>query len=278
LNVDILQAVILGIIQGLAEFLPISSSGHLALAQAAMVIPGSFRLLMTVLLHAGTLAVVLAVFWRDWWEMLKNPFKSKIFWLLALATLPAAALGVLLGKKIDGMFADAWFVGIFFLCTAALLLAAEHFAKQPSKGRRARKPGVNDVRTGQALAMGAMQGVALFPGLSRSGSTIVGGMLAGLNRATATKFSFMMSAPIILGSLVFEAKDLFELEGGIVGAIPGGWLAPLIGVLVAAASGYFAIRWMLRLVQRVSLRWFALYTGALGALVLLDHFVFHLLL
>ncbi|MCL2812804.1 MAG: hypothetical protein FWD25_13070, partial [Clostridia bacterium] len=81
-----------------------------------------------------------------------------------------------------------------------------------------------------------------------------------------------------VGSLIFEVKDLFKLEGGIGSAIPGGWLAPLIGVLVAAASGYVAIRWMLRLVQRVSLRWFALYTGVLGVLVLADHFVFHVLL
>jgi undecaprenyl-diphosphatase len=121
-------------------------------------------------------------------------------------------------------------------------------------------------------------GVAILPGLSRSGSTIVGGMLSGLNRATATTFSFMMSAPIILGSLIFEIRDLFDMEGGVAAALPGGWLAPLIGVLAAAASGYFAIRWMLRLVQRVSLRWFALYTGVLGVLVLADRFVFHVLL
>jgi len=275
---DIIQAVILGLIQGLAEFLPISSSGHLALAQAAMEIPEDFRLFMTVLFHGGTLAAVLAVFWRDWWEMLKHPLKSRVLWLLVLATLPAAALGVLLSDRIDEMFAATWLVGIFFLGTAALLLIAERFARNPVPiGRHARKPCVNDVRAGQALAMGVMQGVALFPGLSRSGSTIVGGMLSGLNRATATKFSFMMSAPIIVGSLIFEIRDLFRAEGGIASALPGGWLAPLAGVLVAAVSGYFAIRWMLRLVQRVSLGWFALYTGVLGALVLLDHFVFHVL-
>lgn len=276
---DILQAVVLGVIQGLAEFLPISSSGHLLLAQAVMHVPETFRMLMAVLLHGGTLAVVLVVFWRDWWEMLKNPFKSKVLWLLVLATLPAAALGALLSEQIDQIFADPWCAGIFLLCTAALLLLAEQFAKGSVRmGRRARKPGVNEVRTQQALAMGMMQGVAILPGLSRSGSTIVGGMLSGLNRATATKFSFMMSAPIILGSLIFEGKDLFGMEGGFASALPGGWLAPLIGMLAAAASGYLAIRWMLRLVQRVSLRWFALYTGVLGVLVLADRFVLHVLL
>jgi len=274
---DIIEAIILGLIQGLAEFLPISSSGHLAIAMAAMGIEEE-PLLLAVLFHMGTLVAVLVVFWRDWWEMLKNPFKSKALWLLALATLPAALLGVLLSSKIDQLFGAPWFVGIFFLLTTALLLVAERFARSPvPTGRRARKPGVEDVRLTQALAMGAMQGAALFPGLSRSGSTIVGGMLSGLDRATATKFSFMMSAPIILGSTIFEARDLFKAEGGIATALSGGWLAPLIGVVVAGISGYFAIRWMLRLVQRVSLGWFALYTGVLGALVLLDHFVFDFL-
>jgi len=275
---DILEAVILGLIQGLAEFLPISSSGHLAIAMAAMGIEEE-PLLLAVLFHLGTLVAVLVVFWRDWWEMLKNPFKSKALWLLVLATLPAAMLGVLLSSRISEIFAAAWFVGLFFLLTSALLLVAEHFAKHPvPTGRHARKSDIHDVGVKHALAMGAMQGVALFPGLSRSGSTIVGGMLSGLNRATATKFSFMMSAPIILGSTIFEARDLFKAEGGISNALSGGWLAPLIGILVAGVSGYFAIRWMLKLVQRVSLRWFALYTGVLGVLVLLDHFVFGLLL
>jgi len=262
----------------LAEFLPVSSSGHLAIAMAAMGIEEE-PLLLAVLFHLGTLVAVLVVFWRDWWEMLKNPLKSKVLWLLVLATLPAAVLGMLLSSRISEIFAAAWFVGVFFLLTALLLLVAEHFAKHPvPTGRHARKSDIQDVGVKHALAMGVMQGVALFPGLSRSGSTIVGGMLSGLNRATATKFSFMMSAPIILGSTIFEARDLFKVEGGIAGALSGGWLAPLIGILVAGVSGYFAIRWMLKLVQRVSLRWFALYTGILGVLVLLDHFVFGLLL
>lgn len=274
---NVIHAVVLGLIQGLAEFLPISSSGHLLLAQAAFGIPDA-SLLMTILLHVGTLAAVLTVFWRDWWEMLKNPFKNHVFWMLVLASLPALVAALLLGDMLDNLFANPathWYVGIFFLCTAALLVVAERFGRHPMPvGRHARKQDVGEVKTSQALAMGVMQGVALLPGVSRSGSTIVGGMLSGLNRATAAKFSFMMSVPAILGSLVFEGKDL--IETGLSGAFAEGWAAPLIGVVVAAVSGYLAIRWMLKLIQKVSLNWFALYVGVLGLLVLADHFFFHL--
>ncbi len=274
---NVLQAVILGIIQGLAEFLPISSSGHLLLAQAALKIPDP-SLMMTILLHLGTLVAVLIVFWRDWWEMLKNPFKSRVFWMLVLASLPAVVVALLLGDFLDALFAEAsmhWLVGIFFLCTALLLVVAERFARKPvATGRHARKYDVNEVGVSNALAMGVMQGVAILPGVSRSGSTIVGGMLSGLDRGTAAKFSFMMSVPAILGSLLFEGKDL--LEGGVASALPADWVPTVVGVLVAAVSGYLAIRWMLRLVQRISLNWFALYVGVLGLLVIADHFFFHL--
>jgi len=274
---DAMQAAVLGLIQGLAEFLPISSSGHLVLAEAALGIQEG-SLLLAVLLHVGTLVAVFAVFWRDWWEMLRHPLKSRLLWMLALATLPAAALGALMSKSIDKAFSDPsahWFVGIFFLCTAAMLLLAERFARRPvPSGRHARKHDASDVNAVQTLSMGGMQAIAILPGISRSGSTIAGGMLSGLNRAAAAKFSFMMSAPIILGSMIFECRAL--MKEGFDSAFSGGWTAPLVGVLAAAASGYLSIRWMLRLVQRVSLRWFALYTGVLGAAVLADHFVFHL--
>ncbi len=273
----VLEAIILGIVQGLGEFLPISSSGHLVLAQNMLGMQEP-SLLMTVLLHVGTLAAVLVVFWRDWWAMLKNPFKSNAFWMLVLATLPAVAVALLFGDAIDLFFADRtmhWYLGFFFLFTAVLLVAAESFTRQPTRGgRHSRKQVVDDVKPAQALTMGTMQAVAVLPGVSRSGSTIVGGILSGLDRSVAAKFSFMMSVPAILGSLVFEARDL--LSGGTDAALSGGWLAPVIGVIVAAVCGWAAIRWMLALIQKASLKWFALYVGVLGLLVLADHFFFHL--
>lgn len=276
---NILQAIILGIIQGLSEFLPISSSGHLMIVQGALGIPDP-SLLMTILLHVGTLIAVLVVFWRDWWAMLKNPFKSNVFWMLVLATLPTVVIALLCGNRVDAFFADRtmhWYVGFFFLFTSLLLFAAERFSSQPVRtGRHGRKQVVEHVRPTQALTTGAMQAVAILPGISRSGATIVGGMLSGLNRSTATKFSFMMSVPAILGSLVFEGKDL--VENGLGSAFAEGWIPPVIGIVVAGLCGWAAIRWMLRLVERVSLQWFALYTGVLGLLVLVDHFFFHLVI
>lgn len=263
---NVLQAAILGLIQGLAEFLPISSSGHLMLAEKLLGIKEG-GLLLTVLLHLGTLIAVFVIFWQDWWAMLKNPFKNRVFWMLVLATLPAVVVALFFEEQIDTLF-SGWFLGCSFLITALLLMAAELFSRRSVTGKHASKAAdVRQVGVKQALAMGGMQAFAVLPGVSRSGSTMVGGMWAGLNRSTAAKFSFMMSAPAILGSLVFEAKDLFGAEAI---AFTGGWLAPLVGIVVAAVSGFFAIRWMMNLVQRVSLKWFALYVAIVGVFVLVD--------
>ncbi len=259
---SILQAAVLGLVQGLAEFLPISSSGHLILARAVMGISdetastGAFMML-DVLLHAGTLLAVLVVFWKDWWAILKNPFRSKTLLLLFVASLPALLAVVLLGDVIDSFF-TGWFLGVSFLVTAVFMLIAEGVSHRSRKW--AEHPGPR-----HAIAMGLMQAVALLPGVSRSGSTLMGGVASGLNRKSAAKFSFMMSAPAILGSLVFEGKD--ALDNGYFQQLS---LVPtVVGVAVAAVSGYLAIRFMLRLINKASLNWFALYVALLGLVILL---------
>ena len=258
---NILQAAVLGLVQGLAEFLPISSSGHLILARAVMGISdeaastGAFMML-DVLLHAGTLLAVLAVFWKDWWEILKNSFKSKTLLLLFIASLPALLAVVLLGDVIDSFF-TGWFLGVSFLITAVFMLIAESVSRRKIKWDE--RPGFK-----HAICMGIMQAIALLPGVSRSGSTLMGGVSSGLNRKSAAKFAFMMSAPAILGSLVFEGKDAIEL--GYLSELA---LVPtIIGVIVSAVSGYLAIRFMLRLINKVSLNWFALYVALLGLVIL----------
>lgn len=258
---NVLQAVVLGLVQGLAEFLPISSSGHLILARAVMGISdeaastGAFMML-DVLLHAGTLLAVMVVFWRDWWDILKNPFKSKTLLLLIIASIPALLAVVLLGDVIDSFF-TGWFLGVSFLITAVFMLIAEHVSRRSIKW--AERPGIK-----HAVCMGIMQAIALLPGVSRSGSTLMGGVASGLNRKSAAKFAFMMSAPAILGSLIFEGKDAIEM--GYFAELA---LVPtIIGVIVAAVSGYLAIRFMLRLINKVSLNWFALYVALLGLTIL----------
>ena len=256
----IIQAAILGLVQGLAEFLPVSSSGHLILARAVMGITdeaastGAFMML-DVLLHAGTLLAVLVVFWKDWWNILKNPFRSKTLLLLFIASIPALIVAVLFDDILEQFF-TGWFLGVSFLVTAVFLLLAE-----AAGNRRKTKSEPGFVN---AIAMGLMQAVALLPGVSRSGSTLTGGLFSGLDRKGAAKFAFMMSAPAIVGSLLFEGKDAIEL----------GYLAQLelvptiVGMVVAAVSGYLAIRFMLRLIQRTTLGWFALYCALLGLVIL----------
>ena len=257
----ILQAAVLGLVQGLAEFLPISSSGHLILARAIMGISdeaaatGAYMML-DVLLHAGTLLAVVVVFWKDWWGILKNPFKSKTLLLLIIASIPALIVAVFFNDFLEQFF-TGWFLGVSFLITAVFLLIAELVSHKERE--RAHAPSVK-----HAVIMGVMQAIALLPGVSRSGSTLTGGVASGLNRRSAAKFAFMMSAPAILGSLLFEGKD--AIENGYMSQLA---LVPtIVGVVVAAISGYLAIRFMLRLINKVSLNWFALYVALLGLVIL----------
>ncbi|MDL2318936.1 undecaprenyl-diphosphate phosphatase [Eubacteriales bacterium OttesenSCG-928-A19] len=264
-----LKTIILGIVQGLTEFLPVSSSGHLVLLQKVFGMPET-GLLLEILLHVGTLVAVLVVFWDDWWYMLRHLPSSRTFRLLVVATVPAVIVTLLLGDFLETVFAG-WFLGISFLITAAFLFMSDWLAARSGSDRRGHRTGVEEMRYQQALAMGAMQAVAIIPGISRSGSTIVGGLASGVTRRTAAKFSFMMSAVATLGSLVYKLKDFIELGGS---SFEGGWGAALLGMLAAAVSGYLAIRWMLSLIQRVSLKWFGLYTAILGLLVLADQLFF----
>lgn len=256
---SILEAALLGILQGLGEFLPISSSGHLLLGRMVLgltIDESPAYKMLDILLHAGTLIPVLIVFWKDWWAILRNPFKSKTLLLLFIASMPTLVVKVIFDDFIDGCD-TGWFLGVSFLMTAVFLLVAEYISSK--KIHKTEKPGFF-----QAIVMGCMQGIALLPGVSRSGSTLAGGLLSGLDRKGAAKFSFMMSAPAIAAALLLEGKD----------AIENGWIKDLaivptiVGVIAAAVVGYLAIRFMLRLITKVSLNWFALYVAILGVLIL----------
>ncbi|MBQ3157690.1 MAG: undecaprenyl-diphosphate phosphatase [Clostridia bacterium] len=256
-----IQAALLGLLQGLGEFLPISSSGHLLLGRMVLGIgideaSGAYHML-DILLHVGTLIPVLIVFWKDWWAILRNPFKSKTLLLLFIASMPTLAFKFIFDDFIDGASATGWFLGISFLMTAVFLLVAEYVSAK--RQQKSEKPGFL-----HAIIMGCMQGIALLPGVSRSGSTLAGGLLSGLDRKGAAKFSFMMSAPAIAGAMLLEGKD--AIENGWINELA---LVPtLVGILVAAVTGYLAIRFMLKLITKVSLNWFALYVAILGVLFL----------
>ena len=232
-----LQAIFLGIVQGLTEFLPVSSSGHLVLARTLLGIQTE-PLIMEVILHLGTLIAVLLVFYKD-----------------IIATIPAVIATLLLDNLIEEAFGGR-FLSFGFLITAVLLCVAER--KQVRHPRKYRQ-----MNNWDALAMGGMQAVAMFPGVSRSGSTLVGGLFRGLDRNLAVRFSFLMSIPAILGSVVFKFKDMITQGPGDVSTV-----AIIFSVLVSALVGLMSIRFMLRLVRNHKLYGFAIYVACMGVFVL----------
>ncbi len=259
---SIFVAALLGLIQGLAEFLPISSSGHLNLLQALFSIDMEHQLLFNILLHVGTLVAVLVVFWKDWWQMIRHPIQDKTLLLLFIASLPALVAKVLFGDQLDYYETHNIILGACFLFTGFLLLLTQWLGRRQERLQKEGKP----VGVFQAICMGCMQAVGMLPGVSRSGSTIFGGVASGLNRQKAAKFSFMMSAPAILAGMLSEGYTVIKVGG--LSAVSGDVPAIAVGMVVAAISGYIAIRFMMKLITKVSLSWFALYVILLGILVI----------
>ncbi len=256
-----IQGVLLGLVQGLAEFLPISSSGHLNLIQALFKLDLEHQLLFNILLHMGSLAAVVAVFWKDWLHMLLHPVKDRTLLLLVVASLPALAAKLLLGNALDTLETNNDLLGVWFLLTGLLLMLAQWLSVRNQRLHAE----TGDVGALHALAMGCMQAVGMLPGVSRSGSTLFGGVATHLTRDAAARFSFMMSLPAILASFASEGYAAVK-DGALSQATD--WLPIALGVAVAAISGYLAIRFMLRIISKISLNWFALYVILLGILVI----------
>ena len=264
----ILQAVILGLVQGLCEFLPVSSSGHLLLLQTIFGISEG-QTFFTVMLHLGTLLAVLIVYRKTILELLKHPFQ-KLTGYLILATVPTILIAVLFKKvpPFSSFYEKAeagTYLGICFLITSALLIAADRVRA------RGKRRSLDRMRPKDALIIGAMQGLGTLSGVSRSGSTIAGALFSGLNRKAAADFSFLLSIIAILGGAVLEIPDAIE-QG--MSDIP--WLPLIIGMIVAFLTGLFAIRLMLKVIKKKKLTWFAVYTAVLGVFVILDQLVLHL--
>ena len=254
------QALVLGLVQGLTEFLPVSSSGHLTFFQR--VIPGidigGAELFFDIILHIGTLVAVCIIFWRDILDLFKKPFKTLLY--LVVATIPAGVIGLLLEyfDVVDLLCGD--YVGVvlavFFTFTAAVLFAAETYAKRRRK--------VLPICWRTTLPMGFAQALAIMPGISRSGSTIAAGTFAGGTAEDTSKFSFLMSIPVILGSFFVElAKGFLDKEEGFahsfeVAGPQFGWCIA-IGLIVSAIAGLFAIKVMLAAIKKANYKWFSLY-------------------
>ena len=260
---NVITSAFLGLLQGLCEFLPVSSSGHLLLARLLLGVQTDTPAMkmLDILLHVGTLIPVIVVFWKDWINMIAHPIRNKTLILLITASVPTFVIYLaakMLFPEADGfaVFDNGWFLGVSFLITAVFLLFCD------LRGKSCRK---TKVGFGTALMMGLFQGIGMIPGVSRSGSTITGGVLTGVKKENAAKFSFMMSAPAILGSLLMEGKD--ALEEGYIHEIA--FVPTLVGVVVACIAGFFAIKTMLKIISRAPLSWFALYLAVIGIIYLL---------
>ncbi|MGB0882984.1 MAG: undecaprenyl-diphosphate phosphatase [Vicingaceae bacterium] len=255
-----LEAIILGIIQGLTEFLPVSSSGHLELAK---VILGDESLpeesmLMTVVLHAATALSTIVVFRKDILDLLKGLFQFKNneefkFSLnIVLSMIPAALVGVLLDEQIEAFFGGkVLLVGAMLLVTAILLIFADK-AKDTEK-----KVGVKE-----AIIIGISQAIAILPGISRSGATISTSVLLGIDREKAARFSFLMVVPLILGKI---AKDVLD---GAFDVIDGSMLNYGVGFIAAFVTGILACTWMIKLVKKSKLKYFAYYCLVVGVIAI----------
>lgn len=259
------EAIMLGALQGITEFLPVSSSGHLVLLQKIFHIEEP-TLLFDIMVHVGTLVAVFAVLWRDIEKLLRRPFQGLTGFLI-LATLPTVFIALTFKDSIEEAFASGASVGVAFLITAAALLISYRLSKGWRKPRNEYTMNWLD-----ALLIGILQGIAIIPGVSRSGLTLSGALSRKLDRTFAARFSFLLSIPAILGALVFQLKEMADQGTGVAINLP-----PLIaGTLTAALVGFFSVKLMFAIVREHALWGFALYVAVLGVLVLADQYGTHI--
>jgi undecaprenyl-diphosphatase len=264
-----LQSFLLGIIQGLTEFIPVSSTAHLLIGQWLLGIPSNGRIFsFHVIIQLGTVLALLLFFWKDIWAILqafflgiwhKKPFgthEALLGWLLIAATIPALIVGFLFKDVMDMLFRNPILLaGVRLLMSAVLLAAVEYF------GRHERK--LESATWTDAFAVGLFQIIAIFPGASRSGSTIAGAMVRGFDRPSAARLAFLMSAPILMAAGGYETLRVIQADG-TTEFLP--YLA--VGFITAAVVGWFSLKWLLGYLQKHSLYVFAAYCAMVGLICL----------
>ncbi len=263
---ELFEAIILGLIQGLTEFLPVSSSGHLVLFQSIFGLHEATQS-FNILLHMSTLIAVFIYYRKDIWDLMCHPFQRTTALLIA-GTIPTVILALLFNDTLNSIFGAGKFLGFNFIFTGCVLLFAD--------SRKNGKKKIRNMSIFDALIVGTMQGIAITPAISRSGMTISGCLARGMNRENAARFSFLLSIPAILGAMVLTVKDM--LSGEVSLGETFGVLPIAIGCIAAAVSGYLAIRFMVSVIKNGKLKWFSVYVFLLGAVLLLDQFVLHVII
>lgn len=256
---SVLEAFILGVLQGLTEFLPISSSGHLMLAEGIFGLKGS-NIFFNLILHFATLLAVLMVFWKDVVELIKHPLGEKMR-KIVVATIPTVIFALLVKFFIDE-FAMVQFLGFGFLISAVVILITSILQK---KSNLLYKRGLGYK---ESFIIGLVQGLAVLPGISRSGSTICASVIQGVDREESAKFSFLISIPIILGGVLFEVFDGIRNGFGNVEALPS-----VVGFIIAFVVALFTIRLMMKIVKKGNWIYFSIYLFLLSIFVLLNQYV-----
>lgn len=272
----LLESLILGLVQGLAEFLPISSSGHLAALQYIFGIDGSNVLTFTVMLHFGTLVAIFVVYWKDIVDLVKELFATikdictgqgvqvnkndtrKLGFMIITASVPTAIIGLLLNDFFESLYAKMTVIGVCLIITGCGLFFAERYGG----GKRT----IKDMNFRNAFFIGLCQSVAIMPGISRSGATMIGGLACKFDRAFAVRYAFLISIPSVLGAFLLEVPDAVRAVSDGTGMSLGVMLA---GVAVAAVSGYAAIKVMIKAVTNKKLMYFSVYTWIAGAALII---------
>lgn len=264
-----IEAIVLGLVQGLSEFLPISSSGHLALLQNLFEINEDKVIFFAVLLHIGTLVSIFVVYHKDIYALIKELFLlfkdiftgkglrieerpiRKLGIMIIVSSIPTAIMGLLFSDYIDKIFGSLTVIAICWIITGFILLFSEKLKNN--------KKEIEGMKYRNAIFIGICQGLAIMPGISRSGSTIVGSLVTGLKREFAVEFAFLISIPAILGSAILEFPKAIKagIEPSTIGPM-------IVGFLVAAISGYFAITTMIKIVSKHKMRYFSYYVWIIG--------------
>lgn len=266
---DIIQAIIMGMVQGLTEFLPISSSAHLVIVPELMGVKSS--LAFDTILHVGTLVAVVGYFWSDILAMIKafvsslldlfrGNFKEglkddefkRLAWLIIIGSIPTGLMGIFLKDQFESLFSSTVAVGFFLIITGLILWGSERMPKGEKE--------VKELSFKDGILAGVAQGCAIAPGISRSGATIATGLFLGFDRKLAARFSFLLSIPAILGAALIQVKDITSMDTGLTVLIAG--------FISATIFGYLAIKFLIGYIQKHSLMVFAYYCWIVGALTL----------
>lgn len=263
-----IKSIILGIIQGIGEFLPISSSAHLILVPFLFGWEQS-SLAFDIALHFGTLLAVLMIFFNDWWSLFKgavskikdgkDSFENKMFWYLVIATIPGALLGFLLDDVVENVFRQKiWLIATSLAIMGILIYLGDKWADKHYKIETEYK----HISLKQAIIIGLSQALAIIPGFSRSGTTILAARLMGLTKSAATKFTFLLSVPIIAGATILEVGNLaFTFE-------------TLLGIFIAFIVGILSIKFLLNYIKKHDFSVFAIYRVIFAIIILLKYLCF----